>query len=205
MQHDVGGVGVSRETLERLEHFSAAVEKWTKTINLIAPGTVDALWDRHIVDSAQIFRFSPTGARHWVDIGSGGGFPGLVVSVLAKQHAPSMTTTLIESDQRKAVFLRSVIRDLDLHCAVIADRIEQAPAVKADIASARALASLSAIIPLLYRHLDQGGAALLHKGKRFREEIADARKSWSFDLEDHPSLTDPDARLLAIHGISPIG
>ncbi|MEJ6403306.1 16S rRNA (guanine(527)-N(7))-methyltransferase RsmG [Yoonia sp. 2307UL14-13] len=205
MPQEVGGVDVSRETLDRLIHFSNAVEKWTKKINLIAPGTIHTLWERHVIDSAQIFAIIPNKPRQWLDIGSGGGFPGLVIAILAKQHMPSMKITLIESDQRKTVFLRSVARDLDLPCSVIAQRIEKVPAINADIVSARALTSLLTIMPLLHRHLEPDGTALLHKGKRYRDEIAVASKSWSFDLEDHPSLTDPDARLLAIHGISPIG
>ncbi len=202
MTATVGGLDVSRETYERLEDFSALVLKWTAKINLIATVTTDQIWTRHIEDSAMIYGFADKNAVKWTDIGSGGGFPGIVVAILAKENAPDTQITLIESDQRKATFLRTAIRNLSLNAIVLAERIEKAPKQEADIVSARALAPLSGMMPLLNRHLSETGSALLHKGRRYQQEIAQARQSWSFDLEEYPSFTDPDARLLKIKGIS---
>ncbi len=203
--HDVAGLDVSRETIARLEGFAALTAKWTPKINLIAKGTVDQIWERHIVDSAQLYKLAPPSFAKWVDLGSGGGFPGIVMAAIAKEKQPDAEFVLIESDQRKCAFLRTAARELDLPVTVIADRIEQAPPQAADVVSARALAALPALLPLIARHLKSDGHALVHKGRQAQQEITDAALAWSFALEDHPSITDPDARLLDIQRILPRG
>lgn len=205
MDRKVGGIDVSRETYEKLQRFSELVLKWTSKINLISSSSIPDIWDRHICDSAQIYKYAPEKAEKWVDIGSGGGFPGIVVAILACADAPHVKFTLIESDQRKVTFLRTAARELQIDVKVIADRIEYTPKQSADVVTARALTALSSIIPLAMRHLSPTGVALLHKGKRSVVEIADARALWQFDLEEHRSLTDPDGRLLAIRNLSPVG
>ena len=202
---DLAGLVVSRETLERLRAFEALTAKWTPKINLIAKGTVDQIWERHIVDSAQIYALAPDSFAKWVDIGSGGGFPGIVVAAIAKEKQPTAEFVLIESDQRKCAFLRTAVRELDLSATVFAERIEKAPPQAADVVSARALASLDALLPMIQRHLAPAGRALIHKGRQTAQEVAEAKANWSFLLEDHPSITDPDARLLDIQRILPRG
>lgn len=201
MSTDVGGIDVSRETIARLESFSALVLKWTAKINLIGTATKADIWHRHIVDSAQTYRFAPSHFDTWVDIGSGGGFPGVVVAILAAQHHPAAKFTFIESDQRKAIFLQTAARELSLSVQVIADRIEAAPPAHADVVSARALGSLVSLLPLVQRHLVPSGTAILHKGRQAEQEISLARREWVFDLTAHPSMTDPDARLLVMQRI----
>lgn len=205
MSSSVAGVNVSRETIADLEAFAQLATKWTPKINLIARGTIGDIWDRHIVDSAQIYRFAPESYDTWVDIGSGGGFPGIVMAILGKALQPAARFVLIESDQRKATFLRTAARELGLPVDVIAERIESAPQQAADVVSARALAALSGLLPLAQRHLKTDGLALLHKGRQARQEVADAQKNWSFDLEDHVSITDPESRILAIRRIKTLG
>ena len=205
MSSSVAGVNVSRETIADLEAFAQLATKWTPKINLIARGTIGDIWDRHIVDSAQIYRFAPESYDTWVDIGSGGGFPGIVMAILGKALQPAARFVLIESDQRKATFLRIAARELGLSVDVIAERIESAPQQAADVVSARALAALSGLLPLAQRHLKTDGLALLHKGRQARQEVADAQKNWSFDLEDHVSITDPESRILAIRRIKTLG
>lgn len=205
MSSSVAGVNVSRETIADLEAFSQLATKWTPKINLIARGTIGDIWDRHIIDSAQIYRFAPESYDTWVDIGSGGGFPGIVMAILGKALQPAARFVLIESDQRKATFLRTAVRELELPVDVIAERIESAPQQAADVVSARALAALSGLLPLVQRHLKTDGLALLHKGRQARQEVADAQKNWSFDLEDHVSITDPESRILAIRRIKTLG
>ena len=201
----LAGQDVSRETMERLQGFAALVEKWTPRINLIARGTLDDLWNRHIVDSAQIYAFAPESYGTWADLGSGGGFPGIVAAIIARERQPGADFVLIESDQRKCAFLRTATRELDLAVTVIAGRIESVAPQQADVVSARALAPLGALLPLIDRHLAPDGRALIHKGRRAPQEMAEAREHWSFALEDHPSITDPDARLLDIQRILPRG
>lgn len=205
MSERVAGLDVSRETFSNLERFGALVAKWTPKINLIARGTVNTIWDRHIVDSVQLYRFAPQAFEKWVDIGSGGGFPGIVMAILGRDVRPTAQFVLIESDQRKATFLRTAVRELNLNAIVIAERIEDAAPQDADVVSARALASLSGLLALSQRHLKADGQVLLHKGRQAAQEVADARKNWSFDLEDHASITDPEARILAIQRMNALG
>ena len=117
------GTSVSRETMERLEYFGELTAKWTVKINLIAKSTIPDIWNRHIIDSAQVFQYAES-PQHWVDIGSGGGFPGIVMAILAKEHAPETKFTLIESDARKCTFLRTAARELGLNLYAITQRIE---------------------------------------------------------------------------------
>jgi 16S rRNA (guanine527-N7)-methyltransferase len=202
MAEMVAALDVSRETLADLESFSGLVQKWTPKINLVSAAARDDLWQRHIIDSAQIYRHAPAGFTHWLDIGSGGGFPGIVVAIIGKSLAPDATFTLIESDQRKCAFLRNAIRELGLKAKVIADRIESQPPVGAEVVSARALGNLPLLLTLIAPHIVPDGVAILHKGRNAEQEVAEARKNWRFDLEERPSLTDPYGRILLIQRIS---
>lgn len=193
---------VSRETMERLQAFVALLKRWSARINLIAPSTVSDVWQRHIIDSAQLFEYAPTEARHWVDLGSGGGLPGLVCALMAQEQMPQCRFTLIESDKRKSAFLMTAIRELGLTASVLTQRIEDAPPQAADIVSARALAPLSPLLEMVERHLRPGGIALLPKGKSHAEELAAARLEWQFDAADIESQTDPLARLLILKDIA---
>ncbi|PJI85866.1 16S rRNA m(7)G-527 methyltransferase [Yoonia maricola] len=205
MVSHVAGIDVSRETMEDLEAFAALVAKWTPKINLIATSTVASLWERHIVDSVQLYQFAPQSYNKWLDLGSGGGFPGIIMAIMAKSFRPEAWFTLIESDQRKATFLRTAVRECKLNVDVIAQRIEDAPRQEADIVSARALTALSGLVPIAEKHMKTEGVALFPKGRQWQQEVADAQKNWSFDLEDYPSITDPEARILAIRRINPRG
>lgn len=195
------GVDVSRETMERLEHFGDLTAKWTKKINLIAKSTIPDIWDRHIIDSAQVFQYADA-PKHWVDIGSGGGFPGIVMAVLAKEHSPETKFTLIESDARKCTFLRTAVRELSLNVYVLTQRIEESLDQAADVVSARALGSLSDLLPMIHQHMMPNGTALLMKGQNYAEEIAATRPNWDFDLIEYPSITNPDSRILSLKRIT---
>ncbi|MDE3080048.1 MAG: 16S rRNA (guanine(527)-N(7))-methyltransferase RsmG [Paracoccaceae bacterium] len=193
---------VSRETLDRLVAFASELERWNAKINLISPKTLPELWQRHILDSAQVFAYRKPQDRNWVDLGAGGGFPGLVVAILAKEYAPEMRVTLIESDLRKSAFLSSVARTLDLPVTVISQRIEAAPPQGADVVSARALAALDVLLPLAARHLAPDGRALLLKGASYQDELAKLGGAWSFDLAAHPSKSGSDGVILEIGALT---
>jgi len=197
---DVMIQSVSRETLERLNYFSDLVLKWTKAINLIAPKTATNIWDRHIKDSAQIYYVAPYNWRNWTDIGSGGGMPGLVVSILDEQQRP---VTLIESDKRKCMFLNTVKRELNLNITVINGRIEDQKITSADILSARALAPLDQLFKYSTTLLNQDGRAIFLKGAQFQEDLDQASKNWQFNLKTHPSQTNKDSRVLQFSRIKP--
>ncbi|MBT3710487.1 MAG: 16S rRNA (guanine(527)-N(7))-methyltransferase RsmG, partial [Gammaproteobacteria bacterium] len=149
----ISGVNVSRETIEALEHFAALIEKWTVKINLISKASLADLWDRHILDSAQLLKICPRNIQNWLDLGSGGGLPGVVVAILAKELIPKLTMTLVESDKRKSVFLRTAIRELELNAKVLNARIEKTAPLQADVISARALAELDVLLALAEPHL----------------------------------------------------
>lgn len=195
------GYDVSREKVERLVAYEALVRDWTRRINLVALSTLPNLWARHIVDSAQLFHLAPH-FRHWVDLGSGAGFPGLVIAILASGREGAGSVTLIESDARKAAFLSTVRRTLDIPVEVKPVRSEDVPPLSADVVSARALASLPRLLPMVHRHLNPVGMALLPKGRTANAEVAEARGVCTFDVTEFPSITDPEARILKIERLA---
>ncbi len=194
-------MNVSRETFERLSIYADLVARWNPRINLVSRNSLTELWTRHILDSVQVFRCSEH-ADHWVDLGSGGGFPGLVCAIMAIEESPNTRFTLVESDQRKSAFLRTVARECNAKCTVISKRIEAIDPLHADILSARALADLTTLISFCDRHLDKSGVALLPKGENWKKELSDAREGWNFQAEPITSLTEPKAVILKVKGVT---
>lgn len=198
-------LNVSRETLAHLETLAALLLKWNPRINLVSKSTLDTLWQRHILDSVQVLRSAPQKTDHWVDIGSGGGFPGLVIALMAQEPDAPKKVTLIESDQRKCAFLRTVLRETGCQATVITERIEQASPQGATVLSARALADLALLFEFAERHLQATGTAVFPKGARWQKEITAAQESWSFDHEVVKSITDPEAVILKVGEIKRVG
>lgn len=193
---------VSRETMDRLRIYEALLRKWNPVINLVAKSTLEDIWSRHFLDSAQIYDLASPTARSWADLGSGGGFPGLIVAILAAGEGRALTVTLVESDQRKAAFLMTAARELGLHLAVRAERIESLPPLNADVLSARALAPLDQLIGHAERHLSPQGVALFPKGASHAAEMKQALEKWQFSYETVQSVTDADAVIFQIVGVS---
>lgn len=200
-KRSLGGVDVSRETFEALEVYEAMVRRWNSAINLVSKSSLPDLWARHIEDSAQVLKLGPSTAAVWADLGSGGGFPGLVVAILAKELRPALRVVLVEADIRKAVFLRQVVQTLGLSCTVRSERIESLAQLEADVVSARALTALPDLLGYAEKHLRPGGVAIFPKGARFRDELSQAREIWDFDVDIEPSLADPEAAILVIRNI----
>lgn len=193
---------VSRETWATLEAFARTFTRWNAQINLVASSTTDDLWRRHLADSAQLLPLAPA-ALHWVDVGSGGGFPGLVLALLLKDR-PNAHVDLVESNRKKAGFLQSIVGEFGLPARVHARRIEHAsvPAAVVDRVTARALAPLPRLLALTERWLGPGaGTALFHKGRDYRQELAESADKWSYDLIDHPSLASADSVILEISNV----
>lgn len=189
---------VSRETTEKLEKYSALIQKWSPHINLIAAADLVNLQDRHIADCMQLAEISTAQQDNWLDLGSGGGLPGLVISILR----PDLQVTLVESDQRKATFLRTVVRETALsNVKILSDRIEQISPNNAANVSARALAALPQLMSYVARHIANSGTAWLMKGRNWQKEVDAARQDWLFDLRVHESKTDQAAAILEITGI----
>jgi 16S rRNA (guanine527-N7)-methyltransferase len=198
----LAALDVSRETTARLDTYAALLTKWNPAINLVAKSTLPEFWTRHILDSAQLLKLAPNSARHWADLGSGGGFPGLVIAILAAEKRPELQVTLVESDLRKATFLNTVVRETGLSTRVCAERVESLPPLKADVLSARALAPLGDLLAHAERHLAEGGLAIFPKGAAHESEIAEALERWRFSVQKHPSRTDSEAVLLCIGDIA---
>ena len=198
---DVAGP-VSRETFERLQAFERVFQKWAQRINLVAPSTLSEVWERHILDSAQVVKLGGD-AKKWLDVGSGGGFPGLIIgSMIAERQGASID--LVESNRKKSGFLQAVVGELGLPAKVHSKRIEDVHEIikTPEILSARALAPLPLLLQLSAPWLESGTVALFHKGRDYRQEIEDSAHQWRFDLVEHPSLTDAQGVILEIRNLS---
>jgi len=191
-------VNVSRETEARLETFRDLLVHWTTRINLVSRTTLDDIWHRHILDSAQLLRRAPDGWGRWADLGTGGGLPGVVIAILARELAGPREIVLVESDARKAAFLRTALREVDAEATVLNQRIEATAPLAADVVSARALAPLPRLLGLAAPHLADGGIALFPKGRNADAELQEALDCWTFACEKIPSDTDPEAVILKI-------
>ncbi|ESY01610.1 16S rRNA methyltransferase [Mesorhizobium sp. LNJC399B00] len=189
---------VSRETFERLMVFEQLFLKWNRSINLAAPSTLDDVWGRHILDSAQLARIAPQ-AKRWADLGSGGGFPGLVLAFLLVEREGA-SIDLVESNRKKASFLQAVIGQFGLPARVVARRIDDSYALVStpEIVTARALAALPALLDLSAPWLTKGSRALFHKGRDYRAEVEESTHRWAFDLVEHPSMTDAHGVILEV-------
>lgn len=192
---------VSRETVDRLNDFGELVKKWNPAINLISKSSVATIWRRHIEDSAQIYPLVPSAALNCVDVGSGGGFPAIVLSIISKELAPERHFTLIESDQRKSAFLREAARSFQLNVEIIPDRAEAIAPIGANLVTARALAPLTVLLSVAQRHLAPGGVCLFPKGGAHLEEIAEAKKEWFFECLPISSKTGDNGVILKIQDI----
>lgn len=189
---------VSRETGALLDAYAVLIRKWNPAINLVASSTLADIETRHLADCLQLARISSEAQGSWTDLGSGGGLPGLVMAICR----PDLGITLIESDKRKGSFLRTVIRELTLpNVEIISNRIESVSPLFSANVSARALAPLPLLLSYVVRHLDRSGRAWLMKGRNWEAEIAEARKEWQFDLQAHPSETEPGAVILELADI----
>lgn len=176
-------LSLSAQALENLRIYAEMTAKWTVRINLIAKSTIPDIWARHIEDSARVALHAPENPALWADFGSGGGFPGLVLAVIMKDRGWKSRMILVESDQRKATFLREVTRVLALPVEVRAERAEMIVPLGADVVSARALASLDDLCGIWQRHGGENSLGLFPKGERWQEEVAQARQNWQFDLD----------------------
>ncbi len=197
----IAGINVSRETASDLEVLAAKVTKWNPVVNLVSKNSLPDIMHRHIADSCQLLSVATPHCKHWVDLGSGGGFPGLVIAICRRDLGWPERITLVESDQRKSAFLREAARDLSVSVDIITQRIEDIPGLNADVVSARALAPLKILCGFARHHMAIGGTAIFPKGATHAAEIEDAQREWSFEVSVVPSKTDPSAAVLALTGI----
>ncbi len=185
--------GVSRETLARLQAYADLLTLWNKKINLVGPSTVPDLWARHKLDSAQLFPLIPTGTKTLLDLGSGAGFPGLVLAIMGVQGVH-----LAESDQRKCAFLREAARIAQAPVTVLAKRIESIPAFPVDVITARALAPVAELLDWSAPFITENTLCIFPKGQNVEVELTQAHKGWRITTDQRPSRTDPRGTIVCI-------
>lgn len=179
---------VSRETMDRLEAYLGELERWNKAINLVARNEISRLWSRHALDSLGLLKHLPPEPAEWLDIGSGGGFPAIPLAIVSRETSPTLQFRLVESDQRKAAFLREVARKLDLRVVVDCNRIEKSTPTNASLISARALAEVKNLLSWTENHRANGAKMMLLKGERALDELTAASSEWHmrYQAERHP-------------------
>ena len=189
------GINVSRETLPRLETYAGLLVKWQAKINLVGPATLPDLWRRHFLDSAQLLLLLPTAVGTLVDLGSGAGFPGLVLAIMTEWRVH-----LLDSDQRKCAFLRQVALDCGVldRVTIHAKRIEQVTGIAADVVTARACAPLGELLELAEPFIGEKGTGLFLKGAQAEEELTQAQRRWTMRLDRRDSISDPAGKLLIV-------
>lgn len=198
-------VPVSRETLARLDRLVAVLLPVAAHTNLIARSTIPQLWTRHIADSLQLLPLAPN-ARIWIDLGSGAGFPGLVIAC-ALADRPGAMVHLVESVRKKAAFLRDAVQQLQVPAMVHPVRIEdfgKNPNIKADVVTARALAPLDQLLTLAHPLLRSGALGLFPKGQDIEGELTQASKSWTIEASLVPSQTNALSRIVVVKALAPL-
>ena len=190
-------VPVSRETLARLEAYAELLTRWSARINLVSRDTLPDLWQRHILDSAQLFRFMPSRAQKTIDLGSGAGLPGLVLAVLG---APGVE--LVEADSRKAAFLREAARVTQADVTIRPCRSQAVPPHWVDVVTARACAPLDRLLELAAPFLAPQTLCLFPKGERYNEELTLAHKAWTMNASVEQSLSDRRGVVLRLQQVA---
>ena len=197
---------VPRETIHRLERYADLLGHWQKTTNLVAPSTLASLWSRHFADSAQLLNLAPD-ARLWLDLGSGAGFPGLVIAILGS-GTPGFHIHLVEANFKKCAFLAEVARatnaPVEIHAVRIEDFAASADTIRPHIVSARALAPLPRLLGLAAPFFGAETRGLFLKGREAEEEVGAARAEWEADFHLHPSLTSRDGKIVEVTGLTPL-
>lgn len=197
---------VSRETRERFEIYAEYLTRWNRKINLVSPATIEDLWTRHILDSIQLAALAPKEARHWIDLGSGAGLPGLLVAVIRCEISPAFDMTLVDSDSRKCAFMAEAARAMGVAVKIQTRRLEPGappPASPFDVISARALAPLGKLLGYAAPLASRESVCLFPKGRNRAAELEMARRSWDMSVEEIASLSDSEGAVLRISEISP--
>jgi 16S rRNA (guanine527-N7)-methyltransferase len=188
--------GVSRETMQRLDVYAGLLRAWSARINLVGRATLDDLWRRHFLDSAQLLPLIPRVAKSLIDLGSGAGFPGLVLAILGAQGVE-----LIEADSRKAAFLREAARVTATSATIQGCRIEAVAPREVDVVTARACAPLDRLLQIGQRFIGPQTTCLLLKGEQAEQELTEAAKAWTMTASRYPSRADPGGNVLLLQQV----
>ena len=189
---------VSRETLLKLRAYEASLQEWQNKFNLVSKSSLDDAWNRHFVDSMQLFKFIPQSAQSLYDFGSGAGFPGMVLAIMAADKTPYLKVSLIESIGKKTLYLKHVSEICSVNVEIFNQRIESLPKNKVDVITSRAMTSLSDLLGYAYPFCKKETVCIFPKGKKHQEEIDEAKKHWQFECQIHPSETSSEGVILVI-------
>lgn len=195
---------VSRETAEKLAVYEALLTKWNPAINLVSKASLKTSPVRHFADSLQLWKYRAD-FQTWADLGSGAGFPGMVLAIIASTEQPDAKFHFVESDARKSAFLRNVSRETKANTVVHTKRIEDVNDLQADVISARALASTAELLSFSAPLLKKGGICLYLKGQTCQSELAEASRFWTFEAEQFASETDENGTVLRVRDIERVG
>ena len=197
----IKSLNVSRETLKGFYEYKTLLSKWNEKINLVSKNTLVDIWERHFLDSGQIIKHVEASGKRWVDVGSGAGFPGLVVALLLRDRNVDCDLVLVEKNPKKGFFLKEVIRKLNLSVEVISDNIYTLEPLNADILTARAFSELNKLIEIAFRHRKKEGICLFFKGENYRIELDKTLNNWFFDYDIIGSLTSSSGKIIRVKKI----
>ena len=194
-------LNVSRETINNLCEYEAMLSKWNSKINLISKNTFTDIWNRHFLDSGQIIKYVDASRKRWVDLGSGAGFPGLVVALLLRDRKIDCEVILVEKSTKKVFFLNEIIRKFDLNVKVINNDIRTIDPLKADVITARAFSELNNLIQIAHIHGRDSGICLFLKGENYLVELDKTLNYWFFDYDVFDSLSNPSGKIIRVKNI----
>ena len=201
MKNFIEKYNVSRETFELLKAYKASLVEWQKKFNLVSNSSLEDCWNRHFVDSAQLFKFIPKDAKTLLDFGSGAGFPAMVLAIKKKKKTPYLKISLVESIAKKTLYLNEVKKNCGLDVEILNQRIESLPHKKVDVITSRAMASLKELLKYTQAFCSEKTVCIFPKGKKYAEEIEEARKDWNFDCQIFDSETSDEGKILVIKNL----
>ncbi len=197
----VKSLDVSRETLNCFYEYKTLLSKWNEKINLVSKNTLVDIWERHFLDSGQIIKHVEASGKRWVDVGSGAGFPGLVVALLLRDRKIDCDLVLVEKNPKKCFFLNEVMRKLNLRVEVVNDNIHTLEPLNADILTTRAFSELNNLIEIAFHHLKKKGICLFLKGENYRIELDKTLNYWFFDYDIIESLSSSSGKIIRVKKI----
>ena len=195
---------VSRETMTDLKAYETSLHEWQNKFNLVSNTSLENSWNRHFLDSMQLFKYIPENAKILYDMGSGAGFPGMVLAIMAKEKTPYLKVKLVESITKKTLYLKHVAELTNTNVDILNQRIENLPLEKADVITSRAMTALDNLLQYAFRFCNHKTICIFPKGKKYAEELSFAQKHWKFDCEIIPSEQSDEGVILIIKHLTKI-
>ncbi len=195
---------VSRETFEKLKTYECLLKEWQTKFNLVSNSTLENAWERHFLDSVQLFKLIPQTAKTLMDFGSGAGFPGMVIAIMANAKTPYLKVSLVESTTKKTLYLNEVKKQVGVEVEIINERIEKIKPHIVDVITSRAMTSLDALLQYALPFCGKKTVCIFPKGKKYAEELQEAQKKWCFNYQIVDSEQSDEGKILVITDLRPI-